>query len=247
MDEIKSEKVIVLKSLKDKKAKEFYETWWFRAISWLQRFLVRNVPPLRCYIGNTANGMQWRAYCGLKEMKYEEAFSICTEGLLRFRNCTGPFAHYNWWEFIRYAALAADKLDNGEKKAQLVLVAENGFPPFKGDGVAPSFCLFARWKGAEGDYEGAIEYARRAKQATETHAEAHALLGWYSLFVDESEAVEHFRNAIRYDGRYLHLITNEPVVREYPSIIKELRKLSVVRDERKPQERVTDQRKENVP
>jgi tetratricopeptide (TPR) repeat protein len=170
----------------------------------------------------------------LREKKFEEAFSICAEALSKFRNSTSLLAHYNWWEFMKYAAGAADHPDDGDKKALLISMAEHGFPPFKGDGVAPSFCLFARWRGGVGDYEGAMKYANRAKDADGTCPEAHALLGWYSLLADESDPIEHFKNAIKCDIRYLQLITNEPLVREYPLIVKELKKLFVVRDERKP-------------
>lgn len=35
----------------------------------------------------------------------------------------------------------------------MVPVAENGFPPFEGNGIASTFWFFLRWKGAERDYD----------------------------------------------------------------------------------------------
>jgi hypothetical protein len=241
---MKPSKTIVLKNLKEKEPEELWETWWFKALLRLGAPMVKvinYVPLLRRfneralrYIESTSYCMLMDAYRMLKEKKYEEVLSICTDGLLRFRNKTGSSAHYEWWQFMRYAVSATNKLNDIDKKAQLISLAEDGFPPFKGNGVAGSFCIFARWRSAEGDYKGAIEYAYRAKDADETYADAHYLLGWYSLSLGEADPIEHFRNAIKHDIGYLQLITNDPLVSEYPLIIKRLKKLMLLRDERKP-------------
>jgi hypothetical protein len=59
-------------------------------------------------------------------------------------------------------------------------------------------------------------------------------LGWYALVIDQPDSIEHFKNAIKLDIGYLNKITNDPVVKEYPYIIKELKKLSVVENRKKP-------------
>ncbi len=83
--EIKPSKIYAIKRIKLKEPREFFETWWFKAISWFPTIVVKNVPPLRRYVRSRAGSMQFRAYCMLKEKKFEEAFSICIEGLSKFR------------------------------------------------------------------------------------------------------------------------------------------------------------------
>jgi hypothetical protein len=227
-------KVTEIYSIQQEEPKALHEWWWFRTFLEFGSLVTKCFPPLGHYIRRTPSGMQNIACRLLSERKYDEAFSICNEGLLRFRNRTVSWAHFDWWEFVRWAAYAADKLDDNDKKAQLFTVAEEGFPPFEGAGVASFFCFLSRWKGAEGDREGAIVYANRAREADEACAEACALLGWYGLVIDQPDSIEHFKNAIKLDIGYLNKITNDPVVREYPYIIKELRKLSVVENRKKP-------------
>ena len=212
-------KIIALGNLKEKEPKELWEEWWFKAIlraGTIMVSVINYIPPLRRLKERALSNIEMIPYCMLmdayrmlKHNKYEDVFSICTEGLLKFRNNTGSSAHYEWWQFMRYAASAADKLNDIDKKAELISLAENAFPPFNGEGVARAFCAFARWKGAEVDYKGAFEYSNRAKDADETYADAHYLLGWYGLLLGEADPIEHFRNAIKHDIGYLLVMTTE--------------------------------------
>ena len=231
---MKNPKVTVLEGVRQSNEKEFYERWWFKGFVRALSSLVNKIPPLRRYLSKTASGMLGISYQYLKAKNYAEALRICNEGLIRFRNKTDCLGHYDWWEFMKYAACAAYNLDDNEQKLSLISMGENGIEPFEGNAVAVSFCYFSRWRFQEQDYEAAIDYAQRAKNADAKCSEAHFLLGWYALFIDQSDPVEHFRTAIAYDNEYLARITSEPAIEEFPHIIGELRKLSIVREEIEP-------------
>ncbi len=135
---------------------------------------------------------------------------------------------------MRIAVYAVNNLDDNEQKEKLIKLAENGVQPFEGFSVAASVCIFSRWKCKEKDYDAAIAFAERATKADESYAEGHALLGWYKLFIEHSDPIEHFKDAVNRDSDYLAKITNAPEMKDFPNIISELRKLKILKRQAGP-------------
>jgi hypothetical protein len=209
--------------------KEFYEKYWFKFFTKSLNLVLNLFPPLRRYIAKTASGMLGRAFQCLKAENYDEAYQLCSAGLIKFRHKTDSLGHYDWWEFMRYGTNAAEHLEEIDKKEDLISLAEKGIQPFEGFGVAYSYCLFSRWKYQEKDYDSAITFAERAVKADESYAEAHALVGWYKLFIDQSDPLEHFVTAIKCDNEYLSKLISAPEMANFPNIISELRELKLVK------------------
>jgi len=220
-------KVTYLKSQPTLGKKEFYEKFWFKAFVKALNFTLNIFPPARRFVAKTASGMLGKVYQCLKVGNYNEAYQLCSAGLIKFRHKTDSLGHYDWWEFMRYGTAAADHINEIDKKENLISLAEKGIRPFEGFSVAYSYCLFSRWKYQHKDYDAAISFAKRAIKADGSYAEAHALLGWYKLFIEQSDPIEHFKAAILCDGDYLTKITQAQEMKGFPNIISAIRKLKV--------------------
>jgi hypothetical protein len=227
-------KVAYLKSPQIPAKKEFYEKYWFKAFLKLLGFICGRLPPLRSYIAKTAGGMLGRAHQNYKNGNLIEVYQICADGLKKFFHKTDSLGHYDWWEFMKYGVCAADQLDDSEKKEALILIAENGVRPFEGQSVAFSFCIFSRWKYKEKNYDAAVSFAKQAVEADASYAEGHALIGWYKLFIDQSDPRDNFIAAINCDKEYLNKIINAPEMANFPNIISDLRKVKLLKKESRP-------------
>ena len=226
---MKSSKVIPISETKHVEEKPFYEQRWFKGLGRVLSLLFK-IPPIRRYFSKTISGMLARTFKSMKEGDYEEALRIAHLGMSKCRTSKDLLAAWHWWEFMSYAVRSTDRLDNSEQKALLVSLAEDGLKPAKGYYPAYCFCHFSRWKYREGDFGAAVDYARKAKEAEESYAEADFLLGWYALFIYQEDPISHFKSAIENDKEYLYRITHEPELMGFPQIIQELQDLRLVVD-----------------
>lgn len=128
---------------------------------------------------------------------------------------------------MKNAVYCAHMLDNHRHRNKLVCMAENGVHPMNGYDVAYCFCYFSKWKYVEGRYDLAIDYARRARMAEKSWGEPDFLLGWYALFIEQSDPTDHFLTAIKKNAEYLTIITHDPILAEFPNIIDQVRALRV--------------------
>jgi hypothetical protein len=165
----------------------------------------------------------------IEDKKYGEALSLSHEGLDKCDELEDAKRRSRWWQFLSCALYCVEMLDKGDEKERLLSLGEARRGRDKGRDVAYCFSYFSRWKYAEGDYDTAIEYAELARGAESSFAEAHFLLGWYTLFVRESDPIEHFRAAIENDGAYLARIVHDPEILNFPHIIRKLREPLLLR------------------
>ena len=167
----------------------------------------------------------------IEARKYGEALSLCYEGLDKCDELGDAKRRSRWWQFLSCAVYCAEMLDREEEQERLLSLGTARRGRARGRDVAYCFSHFSRWKYAEGDYDTAIAYAEIARGADSTFAEAHFLLGWYTLFVRESDPVEHFRAAIENDGAYLARIVHDPEIMNFPHLRAQLRKPRLVKSE----------------
>jgi hypothetical protein len=165
------------------------------------------------------------------DKKYGEALALSHEGLDKCDELGDAKRRSRWWQFLSCAVYCAEVLDGEEEKERLLSLGNARRGRDKGRDVAYCFSHFSRWKYAEGDYDTAMAYAEIARGADSTFAEAHFLLGWYTLFVRESDPVEHFRAAIENDGAYLARIVHDPEIMNFPHLRAQLRKPRLVKSE----------------
>jgi hypothetical protein len=210
--------------------KEFYETKWFNHSLKIASLVLEHFPPLKRFIAKTAGGMLGRARQNFKAENFNEGYQICIDGLKIFGDKNDWQGNYDWWEFMRYAAFAADKLNEKDKKDELLSIANDRIEIFDGFGVADTFCRFSRWKYQQKEFEAAIEFAERALKADDTYAECHALVGWYKLFIEQSDPIEYLKAAIECDNSYLHRIINDPEMGKFPNILSKLRSFKMVKN-----------------
>jgi len=167
----------------------------------------------------------------MEDKKYGEALALSRQGL---RNCDElgeAKRRFRWWQFLSCAVYCAEVLDREDEKERLLSLGEARQGRDSGRDVAYCFSHFSRWKYTAGDYDKATEYAEIARGADSTFAEAHFLLGWYALFVRESDPIDHFRAAIENDAAYLARIVHDPEIMNFPHLRAQLRKPRLVKSE----------------
>lgn len=133
--------------------------------------------------------------------------------------------HHHWWQFVRYACESASRIDDKELKRKIFHEVSNGIEPFEGYSVAYAFLQIAKWKYADDDHDGAIEFAQKATEADETWAEAEFILGWLGLATGKVDSMEHLARAIEKDKRILFRISNDDLCKKYPHIIARLKRM----------------------
>jgi len=159
----------------------------------------------------------------IEEKKYGDALAVCHKGLDMCDELGEAKRRSRWWQFLSCAVYCAEMLDKEDEKERLLSLGEARRGRERCRDVAYCYSHFSRWKYADEDYDMAAEYAEIARGADSTFAEAHFLLGWYALFVRESDPIEHFRAAIENDPEYLARITHDPEIMNFPHIIRKLR------------------------
>ncbi|HVO83742.1 MAG TPA: hypothetical protein VMU60_04880, partial [Syntrophobacteria bacterium] len=165
----------------------------------------------------------------IEDKKYGDALAACHKGLDMCDELGEAKRRSRWWQFLACAVYCAEMLDKEDEKGRLLSLGEARRGRERGRDVAYCYSHFSRWKYAEEDYHTATEYAEIARGADSTFAEAHFLLGWYALFVRESDPIEHFRAAIENDPEYLARITHDPEIMNFPHIIRKLREPMLLR------------------
>ncbi len=207
------------------------ESVWMRSVRRIGLFLMK-IPIFRRFIAKTTGGMLGRANRFMSEERYGPALRILYSGMNKCRKKREPMAHYYWWNFMTNAVYCANMLDDFNEKDRLMAMVEDGQEPFEGYHVAYCFSYFSRWMYYVDDFDAAIRYAERARQADESSAEACFLLGWYILATGwgEGDPVDHFKSAIRNDNEYLAIIVHDPVCTTYQDVLDLVTGLSVVRN-----------------
>jgi hypothetical protein len=165
----------------------------------------------------------------IKAGRHGEALALSHEGLDKCDELGEVKGRSRWWQFLSCAVYCAEMLDREDERERLLSLGKARQGRDKGRDVAYCFSHFSRWKYAEGDYDTAIAYAEIARRADRSFAEAHFLLGWYTLFVRESDPIEHFRAAIENDGAYLVRIVHDPEIVNFPHLRAQLRKPQLVK------------------
>jgi tetratricopeptide (TPR) repeat protein len=166
----------------------------------------------------------------IEEKKYSEALHWSQKGLDMCEELGDARRRSRWWQFLSCAVYCAEVLGKEGEKERLLSLAETRREGDKGRDVAYCFSHFSRWKYAEGDYDTAIAYAEIARGADSSFAEAHFLLGWYTLFIREADPIEHFRAAIENDPQYLARLTRDPEIMNFPHLIRKLREPMLFRN-----------------
>jgi len=165
----------------------------------------------------------------IKAGRHGEALSLSHEGLDTCDELGDAKGQSRWWQFLSCAVYCAEMLDREDERERLLSLGKARQRRDKGRDVAYCFSHFSRWKYVDGDYDTAIAYAEIARGADRSFAEAHFLLGWYTLFVRESDPIEHFRAAIENDGAYLARIVHDPEIVNFPHLRAQLRKPRLVK------------------
>jgi len=168
----------------------------------------------------------WRL---IENKKYGEALDLSHEGLSKCDELGDAKRRSRWWQFLSCGVYCAEMLGREDEKERLLSLGTAREGRERARDGAYCFSHFSRWKYAEGDYDTATEYAEIAREADSSFAEAHFLLGWYALFVRESDPVEHFRAAIENDGSYLARIVDDPEIMNFPHLRAQLRKPRLVK------------------
>ena len=174
----------------------------------------------------------------IEEKKYDEALALSHEGLEKCDELGDTKRRTRWWQFLSCAVYCAEMLDREDEKEKLLSLGKARQRCAGGRDAAYCFSHFSRWKYAEGDYDKAIAYGETARGADSSFAEAHFLLGWYTLFVREADPIEHFRAAIENDPQYLGRVTHDPEIMNFPHIVRKLREPTLLsQDKGHPQGR----------
>jgi hypothetical protein len=191
--------------------------------------LLKQMLPLPSYLVDYTGAFLVTVSRLIEDKKYGEALALSHEGLGRCDELGDAKRRSRWWQFLSCAVYCADVLERDAEKDRLLSLAQARRGQERGRDVAYCYSHFSRWKYAEEDYERAMEYAELARGADSSFAEAHFLLGWYTLFVRQSDPVEHFRAAIENDGAYLARIVHDPAIMNFPHLRAQLRKPRVVK------------------
>ena len=125
---------------------------------------------------------------------------------------------------MRYACESANHIEDRNLRDQIVSAVDNGIEPFEGYSVAYAFVAIAKWRFADGDHEGAFEYAQKAIDADDTWAEAEFILGWLVLATGQSDSQRHLEKAVEKDRRILFRISNDDLCKQFPHIVKRLKR-----------------------
>jgi len=193
--------------------------------------LLKQMLPLPSYLVDYTGAFLVTVSRLIEDKKYGEALALSHEGLDGCDELGDAKRRSRWWQFLSCAVYCAEVLDREDEKERLLSLGDARKGRDSSRDVAYCFSHFSRWKYVEEDYGKAIHYAEIALGADSTFAEAHFLLGWYALFIGESDPVEHFRAAIENDGAYLARIADDPEIMNFPHLRAQLRKPRLVKPE----------------
>lgn len=163
------------------------------------------------------------------EGKHAEALELSTLGLTKCKT-NNERHNFWWWHFMGYAVYCADRLKHDKILNRLLSISEGCRRSYEGSHAAYAYCYcrFSRLAYEQEQYDSALRFAELARKADDGSAEAHYLLGYYELFINENDPTPHFNAAIERDPKMLRRIARHPFLNEYPGIINELLELRVV-------------------
>ena len=142
-----------------------------------------------------------------------------------------------WWALMRQAiTLAQDYQISGhllleDEVAQIRNLLLDAPEPRKGYDVAYCFVGAALWAFQLGDTKGALDYARQAIRADQEWGYPDYLMGWFGLLEKDIDPVPYFVKALTYNWSFFHRIMRDPVCRQHPEILKEVRQRMLLTSE----------------
>jgi hypothetical protein len=97
------------------------------------------------------------------------------------------------------------------------------------DAAYVQVCL-ALWALQRGEMEMAVRYVALAIQSDETWGYSYFLMGWLACFYHMMDPVPYFIQAISKDWTYFQRIQRDPVLQQYPEVLRDIRQhLQVVK------------------
>jgi hypothetical protein len=163
---------------------------------------------------------------------YRELYRLLTDCLAGtvFRN---DLSH-RWWYLMRFGVAVAQErqinwlIRDIVLEDNLILLGSLGPRPLKGYDVAYSFVGYSLWLFERGDVWGAINMVKLAEQADETWGYPEYLHGWYGLFTNGVDSVEHFARAVHIDWSFLQRMKQDKTCRQHPEVLHEVQKRTLV-------------------
>lgn len=169
-------KVTYLNISKKPAVKPFYEKLWFKIPARFILTIMFSIPLLSKYLEKINPFLSIKISKLLQNQKYNEALDLSRSGLEQC-NKDVEFEHFWWWDFMSCAVYCAQTINDEKTMHALFEMAEHGFEPFEGRHYSYCYCYFSHFKYVEGDYELAINLAKRAKKADDTFGDPFYLLG----------------------------------------------------------------------
>jgi hypothetical protein len=94
--------------------------------------------------------------------------------------------------------------------------------------AAYAFVGYSLWLFERGDIHGALNMIQMAVQADDSWGYPEYLHGWYGLFTSGVDSVDHFARAVQIDWSFLHRMKQDKTCRQYPELLKEVQKRTLV-------------------
>lgn len=141
---------------------------------------------------------------------------------------------YRWWYLMRFSiAVAQERQINWLIRDliledNLIIIGSLGPKPWTGYDVSYTFVGYSLWLFERGDIQGAINMIRVAVQADETWGYPEYLHGWYGLFTEGVDSVEHFTHAVQIDWSFFQRMRQDKTCQNHPEILKEVQKRTLV-------------------
>jgi hypothetical protein len=217
-------KVTILYTEKKEDEVPFYENKWFKLTQKILRPLI-NFPPVKRYISKSKSGLIGRIPKIYKEENYTKALELSVLGLSKCKRNSPFMDDFYWWGFLSYAVYCANMLKSKPIMKKLIKLSHFGFESVEGHYASYCFSRFSHFLYVEGDYDKAIEFAEKSREADNSAGEPYYLLGYYELFVNQGDPIEFFKQAIERDHSILARIVHHPSLQEFPNIIDDLKKL----------------------
>ena len=131
-----------------------------------------------------------------------------------------------WWTLMRMAVSLVQDLPQShhnahyEKIKELLKISKTAPQPWQGYDVAYGFAMLSLWALRQGKTQSAIDKIHIAIHADPSWGVPEYLLGCYGLLLEGIDPVEHFVRAIDKDPRYFQQFIQDPLVEQFPEVIK---------------------------
>lgn len=141
---------------------------------------------------------------------------------------------YRWWYLMRFGvAVAQERQINWMIRDliledNLIIIGSLGPRPWRGYDVAYAFVGYSLWLFERGDIQGSISMIQIAVEADETWGYPEYLHGWYGLFTQDVNSVEHFTRAVQIDWSFLQRMKQDKTCQRHPELLREVQKRTLV-------------------